>query len=149
MRAVVQRVSNASVTSDGARTGRIDAGLLVYVGVEAEDTAADAEALAAKVAALRIFPDDAGKMNRSVAEAGGGMLAVSAFSTLADARKGNRPSFVRAADPAVAEPLYDAFVAALETSVGPVQRGVFRTMMQVASTNDGPIIILLDTNKTF
>jgi D-tyrosyl-tRNA(Tyr) deacylase len=146
MRTVIQRVSEASVTIDGAAVGRIGRGLLVLVGVEAGDTPADAEWLAGKIARLRIFADSGGLMNLDVRAIGGEALVVSQFTLLADARKGNRPSFVRAAAPAEAVPLYEAFLAALEPLVGrPVPRGVFGADMQLALVNDGPVTIPLDS----
>lgn len=146
MRAVIQRVSEASVTIDGATVGRIGRGLLVLVGVEAGDTTADAEWLAGKIARLRIFTDSAGLMNLDVCAIGGEALVVSQFTLLADARRGNRPSFVQAAPPAEAVPLYEAFAMALEPLVGrPVRRGVFGADMQVALVNDGPVTIPLDS----
>jgi D-tyrosyl-tRNA(Tyr) deacylase len=146
MRAVIQRVIEASVTIDGAAVGRIGRGLLVLVGVEAGDTPADAEWLAGKIAKLRIFADSSDRMNLDVRTIGGETLVVSHFTLLADARQGNRPSFVQAAPPAEAVPLYEAFVAALEPLAGrPVERGVFGADMQVALVNDGPVTILLDS----
>lgn len=149
MRAVVQRVIDASVSVVGERVAEIGPGLLVYVGVGVEDSPDSAAALAAKIANLRIFPDDAGKLNRSVRDTGGAVLAVSAFTCQGDARKGNRPSFVAAAPHESAQPLFERAVAELERLVSVVRRGVFRAMMEVRSTNDGPIVILLDTERTF
>jgi D-tyrosyl-tRNA(Tyr) deacylase len=146
MRAVIQRVSEASVTIDGAAVGRIGRGLLLLVGVEAGDTPADACWLAGKIARLRIFADSSLLMNLDVRAIGGEALVVSQFTLLADARKGNRPSFGAAAAPAEAVPLYESFVAALEPLVGrPVRRGVFGADMQVSLVNDGPVTILLDS----
>lgn len=146
MRAVIQRVSEASVTIDGTAVGRIGRGLLVLVGVEAGDTPADAEWLAGKIARLRICADAGGLMNLDVRAIDGDVLVVSQFTLLADARKGNRPSFVQAAAPAEAVLLYEAFIAALEPLVGrPVPRGVFGADMQVALVNDGPVTIPLDS----
>jgi D-tyrosyl-tRNA(Tyr) deacylase len=149
MRAVVQRVADASVTVAGERVAEIGPGLLVYVGVGADDTPDAAAALAAKIANLRIFPDAEGKLNRSVRDAGGAVMAVSAFTCQGDARKGNRPSFVAAAAHEVAQPLFERVADELERLVPVVRRGVFRAMMEVRSTNDGPIVILLDTERTF
>lgn len=149
MRCLVERVLSAAVRVDGDCVGRIERGLLVYVGVEPDDTESDARLLADKVRHLRIFPDDAGKMNRDVGEIGGAVLAVSAFSLAADARKGRRPSFDTAAPPEAAEPLYGAFVAELKRTGVPVQTGVFRAMMAVEAINDGPITLLLDSKKRF
>lgn len=145
MRAVVQRVSRAGVTVDGDVVGDIGAGLLVLVGVGTGDTEADADALAAKIAGLRIFPDSDGKMNRSVAEAGGAALVVSQFTLLADVARGRRPSFTGAADPSVAEPLIDRVAAGLEGAGIAVARGRFGAHMEVESVNDGPVTILLES----
>ena len=148
MRAVIQRVSEASVTIDGATVGRIGRGLLVLVGVEAGDTPADATWLAGKIARLRIFADSGGLMNLDVRAIGGEALVVSQFTLLADARKGTRPSFVQAAAPAEAVPLYESFGALLEPLVGrPVRRGVFGADMRVALVNDGPVTIPLDSRQ--
>ena len=131
---------------DGREISRIGAGLLVLLGVETGDDLANGEWLAGKVAKMRIFADDGGKMNVSVAEAGGGMLVVSQFTLHASTRKGNRPSFIRAAEPAVSEPLYEAFCAALEAETGrPTARGIFGAEMKVALVNDGPVTIVMDT----
>lgn len=148
MRAVVQRVSEASVTIGGAVSGRIGPGVLVLVGVEAGDTSADAEWLAAKIVALRIFPDDEGKMNRSVVDVAGEALVVSQFTLHASTKKGTRPSFVRAASPEEAVPLYERFLAEVEQGLGrPVARGVFAADMQVALVNDGPVTIVIDSRS--
>jgi D-tyrosyl-tRNA(Tyr) deacylase len=148
MRAVVQRVSEASVTIGGAVSGQIGPGVLVLVGVEAGDTPADAEWLAAKIVALRIFPDDEGKMNRSVVDTGGEALVVSQFTLHASTKKGTRPSFVRAAPPEEAVPLYERFLAEVEQGLGrPVARGVFAADMQVALVNDGPVTIVIDSRS--
>ncbi|MCK6485202.1 MAG: D-tyrosyl-tRNA(Tyr) deacylase [Phycisphaerae bacterium] len=149
MRCLVERVLSAIVRVEGDCVGRIDRGLLVYVGIEPDDAESDARLLADKVRHLRIFPDDAGKMNRDVGEIGGAVLAVSAFSLAADARKGRRPSFDTAAPPEIAEPLYATFVEALRSTGIPVQTGVFRAMMAVEAVNDGPITLLLDSKKRF
>ena len=149
MRAVAQRVSEASVEIDGAVTASIGDGLLVYLGVAADDTEGDLTYLADKVRHLRVFLDDAGQMNRNVAEAGGSLLVVSAFAVQADARKGRRPSFAAAAKPETAEPMYEAFCACLAKSGLTVRRGTFRAMMNVHSVNAGPICILLDSRKVF
>ncbi len=146
MRAVIQRVSRASVTIDGCQTAAIGHGLLVLVGVELGDTPADAEWLASKTVQLRIFPDEAGKMNRDVRACEGSLLVVSQFTLLGDARKGNRPSFVQAARPEEAVPLYESFLQLLEARTGqPPERGVFAADMQVSLINDGPVTILLDS----
>ena len=140
MRALVQRVSEASVTVDGDEVSRIGPGLLVLLGVRRGDTEADADRIAAKLLALRIFEDADGKMNVNVADAGGEILCVSQFTLYGDARKGNRPSFVDAAPPEEAEPLYERVRAALNA-----QGGVFGARMAVALTNDGPVTLLLET----
>jgi D-tyrosyl-tRNA(Tyr) deacylase len=149
MRAVVQRVSRGEVRVDGAVTGSVGRGLVVLLGVAAQDREADAQALADKVAALRIFEDAAGKMNLALAEAGGGVLVVSQFTLLGDVRKGNRPSFVAAAPPEAADALYQRFCAALRAKGLPVGTGVFRATMAVELVNDGPVTILLDTTRLF
>jgi D-aminoacyl-tRNA deacylase len=148
MRAVVQRVSEASVTIDGLVTGQIGRGVLVLVGVEVGDSPGDADWLASKIVALRIFPDDEGKMNRSLVDAAGEALVVSQFTLHAGTKKGNRPSFVRAAPPEEAVPLYERFVAEIERGLGrPVARGVFAADMQVALVNDGPVTIIIDSRS--
>ena len=140
MRALVQRVSEASVTIDGERVSSIGAGMLVLLGVRRGDTEADADRIARKLLALRIFEDDDGRMNRSVEEAGGEVLCVSQFTLYGDTRKGNRPSFVDAAPPDVAEPLYERVRAALNA-----RGGRFGSRMQVELTNDGPVTLLLES----
>lgn len=148
MRAVIQRVSEASVTISGEVVGRIDTGLLVLVGVETGDAVADADWLAAKVAQMRIFPDDEGKMNRSVVDVAGGLLVISQFTLIASTAKGNRPSFIQAARPEEAIPLYGRFLAAAETATGRLpERGVFAADMQVALVNDGPVTIVIDSRR--
>jgi len=148
MRALIQRVTQASVAIEGRIVGEIAAGLLVLVGVETDDTAADADWLAAKIAGLRILADVAGKMNRSVRETGGGVLVISQFTLHADTAKGNRPSFLRAARPEEAIPLYERFVAVLEADLGrPVPRGVFGADMQVSLVNNGPVTIPIDSRR--
>lgn len=149
MRAVVQRVADAEVVVDGEVVGQIDGGLLLYVGAAPDDGPADVTWLAEKIAGLRVFPDADGKINLDVSQAGGRVLAVPAFTTQADARKGRRPSFDRAAPPDVAQPLYEAFCDALTAAGVGVDRGVFRAHMHVRSTNDGPICILLDSKRAF
>ena len=143
MRAVIQRVSRAAVRVDGAVVGEIDAGLLVLFGVAAGDTEIDAERLAAKTARLRIFPDEAGRFDRSVLDTGGAVLVVSQFTLLAETTKGNRPSFTAAAPPADAERLYERFSAALRDEGVPVAQGVFGARMGVELVNDGPVTIVL------
>ena len=149
MRACVQRVSKARVTVDGQVSGRIGHGLVVLLGVARDDSADDASLLADKIVGLRIFEDDDGKMNRSVIEAGGALLIVSQFTLLGDCRKGRRPSFVGAAEPELAEQLYEAFVAAVRDLNIEVATGVFRAHMDVSLTNDGPVTLLLDSGRTF
>jgi D-tyrosyl-tRNA(Tyr) deacylase len=146
MRVVIQRVSEGAVAIAGREVGRIDTGLVVLVGVETGDGPADAAWLAGKIAALRIFPDEAGKMNRSVCELGGGLLVVSQFTLHAATARGNRPGFTRAAKPEEAIPLYEAFLADLERETGRrPERGVFGADMQVSLVNDGPVTILIDS----
>ncbi len=145
MRAVVQRVSRAEVRVDGAVVGSCGAGLLVLLGVAAGDTVDGADRLAAKVALLRIFPDDAGRFDRSLVDVGGGALVVSQFTLLADTRKGKRPSFTGAAPPEEAEPLVAAFCTALAEAGIAVQEGRFGAAMEVELVNDGPVTIVLDT----
>lgn len=146
MRAVVQRVTSGRVTVEGEETGAIGLGLLVLLGVAAGDTEEDARWLAEKLVALRVFEDDSGRMNRSVTEVGGGLLVVSQFTLLGSTRKGNRPSFNGAADPATAEGLYDHFCQlAGNLRGGPVATGKFRAHMQVESTNDGPVTLVIDS----
>lgn len=147
MRAVVQRVLSACVRVDGEVVGEIGPGLLVLVGVGQEDQAADAEQLAAKIARLRIFEDDAGKMNRSVVEMGGGLLAVSQFTLHADTRRGNRPSFTSAMAPGPARQLFDAFVSAARSEGVPVSTGRFGADMKIELLADGPVTIWLDTAR--
>ncbi len=149
MRAVIQRVSEASVRVDGGVVGRIGPGLLVLLGVGRDDTESDADYLAEKTLNLRIFPDEAGQMNRSVAEVGGGILVVSQFTLYGDARRGRRPGYSAAADPGDANRLYERFVALLRPSGLPVATGVFRAMMDVALVNQGPVTLLLDSKKAF
>lgn len=146
MRAVIQRVSEASVTIGGERRATMGAGLLVLVGIEEPDNAADLEWLSGKIVRLRVFPDDQGVMNRSVQEVGGEIIVVSQFTLHASTKKGNRPSYIRAARPELAVPLYDAFVRRLAADLGrPVQTGEFGADMQVALVNDGPVTIVIDT----
>jgi D-tyrosyl-tRNA(Tyr) deacylase len=149
MRAVLQRVTRASVEVDGSIVGRIGRGWLVLLGVAKGDTEADAESLAEKVVGLRAFEDDQGKMNLGVAEVGGGVLVVSQFTLLGDCRKGRRPSFTDAAEPAEAERLYRYFVDRVASAGVPVATGVFRAHMDVELLNDGPVTLLLDSRKAF
>jgi len=146
MRAILQRVSSASVAIDGQVNGRIGPGLLVLLGIAQEDTLEDSEWLAQKITTLRIFPDDAGQMNRSVLDISGDMLVVSQFTLFASTRKGTRPSFNAAAAPQLAEALYNTFVGQLTAALGrPVATGKFAAMMQVALVNDGPVTLIIDT----
>lgn len=149
MRAVVQRVSKASVEVNGHTVGSIGPGLLVLVGVGQGDTEEDVRYLAEKVVHLRIFPDGDDKLNRSVLDIGGSVLAVSQFTLWGDCRKGRRPSFVGAAPPDRARVLYEAFVQALRDRGVPVATGLFQETMAVQLTNDGPVTILLDSCKSF
>ncbi len=149
MRAVIQRVSEASVTIDQQTVGAIGQGLMVLLGVAQGDTSQEAKALAEKTAGLRIFEDNAGKMNRSVEEIGGSLLVVSQFTLLGDCRKGRRPGFTDAAPPQLADQLYEEYVAALRSRGVNVATGVFRADMQVALVNDGPVTMLLDSRKQF
>lgn len=145
MRVLVQRVTEASVTVAGARIGAIGPGLLLLVGVTMTDDAEDARYLAGKVANLRVFEDEAGKMNRSALECGYAALVVSQFTLYGDTRKGRRPSFVRAAPPAQAEPLVDLFAAELRSTGLPVETGRFGAEMAVGLVNAGPVTLWLDT----
>ena len=147
MRAVVQRVTSAQVTVDGELTGRIDAGLCVLVGVGRDDDEADATTLADKVARLRIFEDDAGKMNLSVLDVGGALLAVSQFTLYGDTSRGRRPSFGLAMEPTRAEQLFECFCTAARNQGVIVATGRFRTHMSVSIVNDGPVTLLLDTAR--
>lgn len=150
MRAVVQRVKEASVAVDGAVVSKIGPGALVLLGVAKGDTSEDAATLADKTVNLRIFDDEAGVMNRSAVDAARELLVVSQFTLLGDARKGRRPSYIDAAEPDVARGLYEEYCDAAERALGrPVGRGVFRAMMDVGLVNAGPVTILLDTRKAF
>ena len=149
MRCVVQRVSSASVTVNGTVSGRIEAGLMVLIGVSADDTDADLKYMAEKVPNLRIFDDDNGVMNRSLLDAGGSILAVSQFTLYGDARGGRRPSYIRAARPEKADALYEQLIARWREKGVHVETGIFRTDMKVALVNDGPVTILLDSEKQF
>jgi D-tyrosyl-tRNA(Tyr) deacylase len=150
VRAVVQRVRGASVTVDGAEVGAIGPGLCVLVGAGTGDGEADVAYVADKLVHLRIFEDDAGKLNRSVLETGGGVLLVSQFTLYGDARRGRRPAFVEAMEPAGAQALYEQVVARVRAAgVAQVATGRFRADMQVALVNDGPVTILLDSRKAF
>ncbi len=149
VRAVVQRVAEASARVAGETVGSIGPGLVVLLGVAVSDTEADADSLADKVLNLRVFPDDAGQMNRSVLDVSGGLLVVSQFTLLGDARRGRRPSYIEAAPPEEADRLYQHFVSRLRPSGLEVATGVFRAMMDVALVNQGPVTILLDSRKLF
>lgn len=149
MRAVVQRVTSARVSVDARVTGEIGAGLLVLVGVDQHDGPSDVQYIAAKIRDLRIFSDDAGKMNLSVLDIKGSVLVVSQFTLSGDARNGRRPSFAAAAPPQIARALYEDVVRELSASGLRVETGEFQAMMQVALVNDGPVTILLDSRKTF
>ena len=149
MRAVVQRVSEAAVVVDGTVTGAVARGLCVLLGVGQGDSEEDARWMADKIVDLRIFEDEQGKMNRSVLEVRGGILAVSQFTLYGDARKGTRPGFVDAARPEVAQPLYARFCALVRARGVEVGEGVFRASMQVRIVNEGPVTLLLDSRKLF
>lgn len=149
MRAVVQRVKECSVSVDGLVKGRIDAGLLVYLGVGRNDTEKDALSLCDKIVNLRIFADPQGKMNLSVLDTGGGILVVSQFTLYGDAREGRRPSYTEAADPATARRLYEFALSLLGTSGVHLAAGEFQASMEVTYTNSGPVTILLDSEKKF
>ncbi|MDT0632298.1 D-aminoacyl-tRNA deacylase [Rubrivirga litoralis] len=145
MIALVQRVSSASVRVGGEVVGEVGRGLLVLLGVVVGDTAAEGDWLADKTARLRVFPDDDGRMNRSLVDVGGGALVVSQFTLAGDVRKGTRPSYTRAAPPDIAEPLYEAFCDALSGHLGgAVGRGVFGAQMEVALVNDGPVTLWVE-----
>lgn len=149
MRAVVQRVKTAKVIVDGEVVGEIGKGVLIFLGVGVEDTIDDANYLASKIVHLRIFGDDEGKMNLSLVETGGEALVVSQFTLWGDCKKGRRPSFIRAADPAVANDLYQKFIFFLKGKGVQVAEGKFQEMMDVHLVNDGPVTLLLDSAKNF
>ena len=149
MRAVVQRVTSAKVTVAERVTGEIGAGLLVLLGVDQGDGPTDLQYIASKIRDLRIFPDEEGKMNRSVLDISGSVLVVSQFTLSGDVRNGRRPSFASAAPPQIARALYEDVVRELRTGGLRVETGEFQAMMQVALVNDGPVTILLDSRKTF
>ena len=148
MRAVVQRVSQASVTTADGIVGQIGRGLVVLVGIASGDGTTDIEYIASKIRELRIFPDENGKMNRSLAEAHGQLLVVSQFTLMGDVRRGRRPAFDEAAAPDEARTTFAALLDRLRTA-GPVETGTFQAHMDVALTNDGPVTVLLDSRKTF
>ena len=149
MRCVIQRVTQASVTSDGELVGQIGKGLMVLIGVSVEDTDTDLKYMAEKVPNLRIFEDSEGKMNLSIKDAGGAILAVSQFTLYADARSSRRPGFTQAARPEKANPMYERLVEAWRAQGIQVETGRFRTEMQVSLVNDGPTTILMDSTKLF
>ncbi|MEM6261207.1 MAG: D-aminoacyl-tRNA deacylase [Bacteroidota bacterium] len=148
MRILVQRVTHASVEVEGNEIGAISDGLLVLLGITHEDGSTDIEWLVGKLLRLRIFNDEAGKMNRSVEDIGGGILIISQFTLFADTKKGNRPSYIRSAPPAVAIPLYEAFLAHLKNQFsGPIATGEFGAYMKVNLCNDGPVTLMLDSRQ--
>ena len=149
MRAVIQRVLQAQVETEGRSVGQIDDGLLVYLGVAKTDTVGDAEFMAEKLVNLRIFADEAGKMNRSVLDVGGSILLVSNFTLHGDCRKGRRPGFDAAAEPKLAEQLYEKVAELIAGQGVAVEKGAFGEHMQVSSTNDGPVTFLLDSSRLF
>jgi D-aminoacyl-tRNA deacylase len=149
MRCVVQRVASASVSVDGAIVGRIDRGLLVFIGVAKDDAPADVEYVASKIRDLRVFEDERGRMNRSVTEIGGSVLLVSEFTLLGDARKGRRPAFDEAAPTEHARQIYEALVARVQDLNLAVATGRFQADMDVSLLNDGPVTILLDSRRLF
>lgn len=147
MRALIQRVSEANVRVDGAVVGEIGAGFLILLGITHEDTEREADYLAQKIAGLRVFEDDDGKMNLGLSDAGGSILAVSQFTLYGNVRKGRRPSFVDAARPEQAQPLYANFCDALRSQGIHVEEGVFQAAMKVSLVNDGPVTLWLDTDE--
>lgn len=149
MRAVIQRVKSASVTVEGKVVSEVSKGLLVFLGVAQEDTPDAVDYMASKIANLRIFEDEEGLMNLSVLDVGGEALVVSQFTLCGDCRKGRRPSFIDAARPEKADPLYQAFMDEISRLGVPVKAGIFQAMMDVELINDGPVTILLDSNKLF
>jgi D-aminoacyl-tRNA deacylase len=146
MRALLQRVSSASVSVDGKIIASIPHGLLILLGIEEADDSSDIDWLCGKISRLRIFEDEEGKMNRSIQDNGGDVIVVSQFTLHASTKKGNRPSFLKAAPPAISEPLYNTFCKALEAELGKtIGRGIFGANMQVTLTNDGPVTIWIDS----
>jgi D-tyrosyl-tRNA(Tyr) deacylase len=146
MRAVIQRVSEASVTIDGVQRASIQNGLLVFLGIEESDSTEDIKWLSGKIVQLRIFDDENGVMNVSVQQSGGNLLLVSQFTLHASTKKGNRPSYMKAAKPANALPLYEKMISQLQADMGkPIQTGTFQAMMRVALVNDGPVTIIIDS----
>ena len=149
MRTVIQRVKSAGVTVEGTLVSEISKGLLVFLGVAQEDTPADVDYMASKIANLRIFEDDEGRMNLSILDVDGEVLVVSQFTLYGDCRKGRRPSFIAAARPEKADPLYQAFMDEISRLGVPVKAGIFQAMMDVELINDGPVTMMLDSNKLF
>jgi D-tyrosyl-tRNA(Tyr) deacylase len=149
MRAVVQRVTRANIKVGDEIVGEIGKGLVVLLGIARDDTEKDAEYLIGKISALRVFDDSEGRMNLSVTDAGGELLVVSQFTLYGDVRRGLRPSWIEAAGPEVAEPLYEFFVTRARAYIGELATGRFRSMMRVELVNDGPVTILVDSRKTF
>ncbi len=147
MRAVVQRVSEASVAIDRQVVGEINQGFMILLGIHEEDTLKDVEYLVGKIAKLRVFEDEAGKMNRNIAAVSGSVLSISQFTLYAETKKGNRPSFIKAAKPEIAIPLYEAFNQGLQSEGIPVATGEFGADMKVSLINDGPVTIILDTRE--
>ncbi|MFN5580848.1 MAG: D-aminoacyl-tRNA deacylase [Akkermansiaceae bacterium] len=146
MRALLQRVSSASVSVDGKTVSSIQHGILILLGIEEADDSSDIDWLCGKISLLRIFEDEEGKMNRSIQDIGGEVIVVSQFTLHASTKKGNRPSFLKAAPPAISEPLYRAFCDALSQKINsPIGRGIFGADMQVTLTNDGPVTIWIDS----
>jgi D-tyrosyl-tRNA(Tyr) deacylase len=149
MRAVIQRVTSARVIVEGEIVGEIGSGLVILLGIASDDGLQDVKYLVEKIVGLRLFDDSDGRMNLSVRDVDGALLIVSQFTLYGDVRRGRRPSWIEAAPPQVAEPLYELFVAEARCSLGRVATGSFRRMMQLELTNDGPVTILLDSRKTF
>lgn len=149
MRAVVQRVTRATVSVEKETTGEIDQGLVVLLGVARDDSQTDAEYLASKITSLRIFDDQQGKMNLSLKDIGGEMLVISQFTLYGDVRRGLRPSWIDAAAPEIAEPLYEFFITQVKTTLTGVASGRFGAEMRVELVNDGPVTILMDSRKQF
>jgi len=149
MRAVVQRVTRANIRVEAETVGEIGKGLVVLLGVARDDAAKDAEYLAEKICSLRVFDDSEGRMNLSVKDVSGALLVISQFTLYGDVRRGLRPSWIEAAGPEIAEPLYELFVTRAKTYVSEVATGRFRSMMQVELVNDGPVTILLDSRRKF
>ena len=148
MRAVIQRVSKASVAIDGDVLESVGEGLLVYLGIDSEDTREDVNWLCGKIPQIRIFPDSAGLMNRSLLDCGGEVLVISQFTLFGSLRKGTRPSFNRAASPEVAVPIYEAFILSLQEQLGkPVAKGEFGALMRIESINEGPVTLFIDSKN--